>query len=160
MVIVFFFPFSLTALCAIFSSAEKPTIRKSQDGKVFKRITGRLCQTTQDKEITFTNPTLWCPPHKMSLSSAIIEHWADYYCAGVISSALSLSTLKVSCLSPSCHWFWEMFCQCSDAVGCAEWFPRSPATSANQRNQPFNFECQLEWHSVECIPPPGPHCPL
>lgn len=93
------FFFFLTALCAIFSSAEKPTIRKSQDGKVFKRITGRLCQTTQDKEITFTNPTLWCPPHKMSLSSAIIEHWADYYCAGVISSALSLSTLKLSCLS-------------------------------------------------------------
>lgn len=44
---------------------------------VFKRIKGRLCQTIQDKEITFTNPPLWYPPHKMSLSSAIIEHWAD-----------------------------------------------------------------------------------
>lgn len=74
----------------------KPMVRQSQDGKVFKRITGRLCQTTQDKKITFTNPTLWCPPHKMSLSSAIIEHWADYYCAEVISYALCLLTFKVS----------------------------------------------------------------
>lgn len=80
------------------SLAQQKANRKSQDGKVFKRITGRLCQTTQDKEITFTNPTLWCQPHKMSFSSAIIEHWADY-CAGVISYALSLLTFKVSCLS-------------------------------------------------------------
>lgn len=93
----------------------KPMVRKSHDGKVFKRITDRLCQTTQDKEITFTNPTLWCPPHKMSLSSAIIEHWADYYCAGVISYALSLMTFKVSCLSVLSQ-ILNMFCQCPSAV--------------------------------------------
>lgn len=93
----------------------KPTVRKSQDGNVFKRITGRLCQTTQDKEITFANPTLWCSPHKMSLSSAIIEHWADHDCAGVIPIALSLLTFKVSCLSVLSR-IWKILRQCSDSV--------------------------------------------
>lgn len=110
-------PFS--ALRAIFSSAKKPK-SKSQDGKVFKRITGRLCQTIQNKEITFTNPTLWCQPHKMSFSSAIIEHWADY-CAGVISSALSLLTFKVSRLRVPSPFFY--FCPCS-YVAC--WPTPSP----------------------------------
>lgn len=104
---LFFFFF----LLCVPSLAQQKANRKSQDGKVFKRITGRLCQTTQDKEITFTNPTLWCQPHKMSFSSAIIEHWADY-CAGVISYALSLLTFKVSCLSVLSQ-FWKTFCQCS-----------------------------------------------
>lgn len=35
---------------------------------------------------SLTNPPLWCQLHKMSLSSAIIEHWADYCCPGVIPS--------------------------------------------------------------------------
>lgn len=69
---------------------------KAKDGKVFKRITGRLCQTSQDKEITFTNPAVWCPPHKMSLSSAIIEQWAGCHRARVIFSAPSILTFKVS----------------------------------------------------------------
>lgn len=93
------------------SLAEQKANRKSQDGKVFKRITGKLCQTTQDKEITFTNPTLWCQLNKMSFSSAIIEQWADY-CSGVISYALSLLTFKVSCLSALSR-FWKTFCHCS-----------------------------------------------
>lgn len=95
----FLFFLSFFPLCAIFSWEESQRSGKAKTGKVFKRITGRLCQTTQDKEITFTNPTLWCPLHKMSLSSAIIEHWADYYCAKVISYALSIVTFKVSCLA-------------------------------------------------------------
>lgn len=90
---------SFFLLCAIFSWEESQRSGKAKTGKVFKRIIGRLCQTTQDKEITFTNPTLWCPLHKMSLSSAIIEHWADYYCAEVISYALSIVTFKVSCFA-------------------------------------------------------------
>lgn len=109
-----FFLFFPCSVCHLQLSG-KPTVRKSQDGNVFKRITGRLCQTTQDKEITFTNPTLWCPPHKTSLSSAIIEHWADSYSAGVISCALSLLTFKLSCLSVLSQ-IWKMFCQCSDTV--------------------------------------------
>lgn len=35
---------------------------------------------------SLTNPPLWCQLHKMSLSSAIIEHWAVYCCPGVIPS--------------------------------------------------------------------------
>lgn len=47
----------------------KPMVRKSQDGKVFKRITGRLCQTTHDKEslslipLSHVRPTK-CPFHQ------------------------------------------------------------------------------------------------
>lgn len=116
---------------------------KPGDGKVFKRITGRLCQTTQDKEITFTNPTLWCPPRKMPLSSAIIGHWEDYYYAGVISFALSLLTFKVSRLAVLSQ-IYKAFCQCSDTVRCmtaSRCCRMIRLTVVRPRlNQPFQFE--------------------
>lgn len=136
-------PFS--ALRAIFSSAKKPK-SKSQDGKVFKRITGRLCQTIQDKEITFTNPTLWCQPHKMSFSSAIIEHWADY-CAGVISSALSLLTFKVSRLRVPSPFFY--FCPCSHVACWPTPSPRRQSEHFLPKSRPFEeFFVTILLHSA------------
>lgn len=76
--IFYFCPLKTCVMLSLWLSARWQNGNGLGDGgKVFKRITGRLCQTIQDKEITFTNPTLWYPPHKMSLSSAIIEHRAD-----------------------------------------------------------------------------------
>lgn len=88
---------------------------KSQDGKVFKRIMARLCQTRLGQG-NHTNPTLWCEPHKMSLSSAIIEHWAPL--TPIVQESFPM---------PWAFWHWKysvsvshlrfekIFCQCSHA---------------------------------------------
>lgn len=136
----FFFFFSACHL----QLTGKPTVRKSQDGEVFKRITGRLCQTTQDKEITFTNPTLWCALHKMCLSSAIIEHWAGYYCAGVISNALSLLTFKVPCFCPvsDLENVWSVSSWCcimNDSLTCCIMSTTTTVCFCLHLNQEFQF---------------------
>lgn len=66
---------------------ETPAVRRRKK-KNLRRITGQLCQTTQDTEMTSTNPTLWCAPHKIPLSSTVIERRAEHNWASASWSSL------------------------------------------------------------------------
>lgn len=95
--------------CVFFSSVESQH-KKGNMAKFSRGLQIDFVKQPRTRK-SLTNPPLWCQLHKTSLSSAIIEHWADYCCPGVIPSVLSLLTLKVSChhYSVSNIWAWACY---------------------------------------------------